>query len=519
MTRALQFGVVLLLAGIVDAGCARPRPPGHQWYVAPEGATAGNGNIAQPLDLAAALQSTTIQPGDTVYLRGGTYTGPFVSTLTGTPDAPIVVRPYEGERVIIDAVDMPDRQSQGNLLSIRGGDTEYWNLEVTDSLPTRSYPDRSMPRPTGISVYGQRVKIINPVVHDAGNGIGLWNSGDSEVYGAIVFNNGAMTPVPSGHGLYIQNDVEGTTTRVCNSLSFNNFQMGLHAYGEGGTIEGLSVDEFVAFNNGSPSLETWRRDANVFVGPRSNSAGRISVTRSHAYHPSPTTGINVRLGYTAANRNAVVRGNYFMSGAYPITFTSWDSVTFEGNTVYATRRPPHLTFYERAVVAQNLNRSGPYLWRNNVYYDQTTPEAGTTYHPFEILPAPAGFAGEFAHWQVAMGDWTSSYHIGMPPDRVVVLPNQYERGRAHVVVYNWSRRADVAIDLDGTGLGRGQAYAIYDVQDLSGKPAATGVYERGRPAVVAMNRTRVAGPVGWPAVPAHTAPEFAAFLVLPDAQD
>jgi len=513
MTRTRVYGVLLLGVVQMMAACAEG-PARNEWFVAPLGSKSGNGNMATPFNLAAAFQSDAIQPGDTVYLRGGTYVGPFVSTLSGAPGAPIIVRPYEGERVVIDANGM-DRQHEGNLFTIRGADAEYWNLEVIDSMPTRSYPDRSNPRPTGISIYGERVKLVNPIVHDAGNGIGLWNSGDSEVYGAIVFNNGAMTPVPSGHGFYIQNDKPGTTTQVSNSLSFNNFQMGLHAYGEGGTINGLSLDEFVSFNNGSPSLETWRRDANIFVGPRSNSAGNISITRSHAYHPSPTTGVNVRLGYTAQNQNATVRGNHFVSGAYPIAFTTWESVTFEGNTVYATRRPPGMTFYERLIVLQNLNRKGPYLWQNNAYYDQTTPEAGTVYHPFEIIPAPSGFGGEFSHWQVATGDWTSTYEIGQPPDGVFVLPNRYERGRAHVVVYNWSRQGSVSIALDDAGLAVGQAYNVLDVQDLSGPPVASGIYERGQTVTVPMNRTRVARPIGWQTVPAHTAPEFAVFLVLP----
>jgi hypothetical protein len=507
---ASLVGSVLLLT------VCTPPPPRNEWFVAPRGLTSGNGHIATPFNLAAALQSDTIQPGDTIYLRGGTYVGPLVSTLSGAPGAPIIVRPYEGERVVIDANGMPNRQAEGNVFTIRGTDAEYWNLEVIDTMPTRSYPDRSNPRPTGISIYGQRIKLVNPIVHDTGNGIGLWNSGDSEVYGAIVFNNGAMTPVPSGHGLYIQNDEPGTTTMVTNSLSFNNFQMGLHAYGEGGTVVGLSLDQFVAFNNGSPSLETWRRDANIFIGPRSNSAGDVTVTRSHTHHPSATTGVNVRLGYTAQNRSAVVRGNHFMGGAYPIAFTTWDSLTFEGNTVYATPRPANVTSYERLVVAQNLNRKGPYLWSNNAYYDQTTPEGGTVYHPFEIIPAPSGFAGEFAHWQVATGDWTSTYEIGRPPDGVFVMPNRYERGRAHVVVYNWSKQGSVSINLDEAGLAPGQYYFLVDVQDLSGPPVATGVYERGQSVAVAMNRVRVAPPVGWETtIPVHTAPEFAVFLVLP----
>ena len=113
-----------------------------------------------------------------------------------------MVRPYGNERVVSTARLLP--LVADHILDIRGSDVQFWNLEVRDSLPQRSLPNRNIPRPIGISVYGQRVALINPIVHDTGNaGIGLWNSGDSEVHGALVFNTGWMDPTPNGHGFYI----------------------------------------------------------------------------------------------------------------------------------------------------------------------------------------------------------------------------------------------------------------------------------------------------------------------------
>jgi hypothetical protein len=41
-------------------------------------------------------------PGETTWLRRGTYQGAFTSNLTGNSSAPIILRQYSGERAIID---------------------------------------------------------------------------------------------------------------------------------------------------------------------------------------------------------------------------------------------------------------------------------------------------------------------------------------------------------------------------------------------------------------------------------
>ncbi|RPI57496.1 MAG: hypothetical protein EHM55_01660 [Acidobacteria bacterium] len=489
--------------------------PGRDWYAAPTAPASGEGTLSKPFTLSNALRSDRIEPGDTLWIRGGVYSGAFVSELAGAPGAPIVVRPYGRERVVLDGVGIADRWKDRGVLIIRGADAQFWNLEVRDSARVRVFPDRTTPpRPIGISVYGQRIKLINPIVHDAGNGIGLWNAGDTDVYGALVFNNGYLDPNPNGHGFYIQNEGNGTTTRVTNSLSFNNFQMGLHGYGEGGTIEGLALDQFVAFNNGAPPYEgIARRDANLFVGPRSHPADRIHIRRSHSYHPPGVAGIGVRLGYTAVNKAFVVRDNYFVGGTQPMVVSQWESTTFEGNTVFATLRAPGVTLHEAVLLVEHLG-PGAHVWANNAYYDQSTPE-NTERRAFGLAPSPPSYRGAFSEWQAASGDWSSRYEEDTPPDQTFVLPNQYEQGRAHIVAYNWSRRPSVTVRLAKTGLKVGQCYEVWDVEDLFGAPVASGRYVPGRALTLTSKRGPAAAPLGWANVVSSTAPEFGVFLVVP----
>ena len=80
-------------------------PPGNTniFFVAPNGTAQGDGSSDKPWSLARALrQPAAVQPGATIWMRGGTYTGMFRSLLQGTADAPITLRQVPGERATID---------------------------------------------------------------------------------------------------------------------------------------------------------------------------------------------------------------------------------------------------------------------------------------------------------------------------------------------------------------------------------------------------------------------------------
>ena len=67
-------------------------------------------------------------------MRGGTYTGYFVSRLTGTAAAPIIVRNYAGERVTID------NPTDCSTYVINGSYSWHWGLEVMSSGNIRKTP-------------------------------------------------------------------------------------------------------------------------------------------------------------------------------------------------------------------------------------------------------------------------------------------------------------------------------------------------------------------------------------------
>ena len=54
---------------------------GAEFYVAPNGSSNGSGSFGSPWNLQTALnQPGAVHAGDTIWLRGGTYTGPTSAT-------------------------------------------------------------------------------------------------------------------------------------------------------------------------------------------------------------------------------------------------------------------------------------------------------------------------------------------------------------------------------------------------------------------------------------------------------
>jgi len=95
-----------------------------------------------------------------------------------------------------------------------------------------------------------------------------------------------------------------------------------------------------------------------------------------------------------------------------------------------------------------------------------------------------------------------------------VRPNAYEKGRAHVAIYNWDRRGSVEVDLSSSGLSAGDRYEIRDAQEYHGTPVGSGTFD-GAPVRIAMDGRSIARPLGSVAFPPrHTSSEFGAFVVL-----
>ncbi len=297
-----------------------------EYYVAPNGSPSGTGQLQNPWNLQTALNHPSIvRPGDTIWLRGGTYPGKYRSVLRGAVNQPIIVRQYPGERAKIDA---NTNESTPAVLTADGNWTWFWGIEITNSNPTRRLGSS---RPTGIDVFGPNIKIINMVVHDNGSGFGLWNGADdSEIYGTLIYYNGwEGGDRGHGHSIYSQNRLG--LKRITDNIYFKSYSHGIHIYGsENAYLDNYLIEGNTGFDNGVLSPSAGAKTQFIIGG------GKVSnnlVLRDNASFFSGSAGRN-EIGYGAGCNNLVAERNFFVA---PLAMKlSCTGVTLTGNLFYGT---------------------------------------------------------------------------------------------------------------------------------------------------------------------------------------
>ena len=446
------------------------------YYVSPGGSSGGDGSSHHPWDLATALSGAAgrVQPGDTVWLRDGTYRGVFRGSVSGAAGKPIVFRQYPNERATIDG-----------RLRLDGADLVVWGFEIMRSSQTGEEPN--------LEARGARQKLINMIVHEsAQQGIRFWDEAvDAEMYGCIVYNNGTHENLD--HGTYVHN-VSGTKL-IMDNVFFNNLAYGIHVYvspGEGAQ-RNVHVIGNVSFNNGTIS-NRYPAKGNIIIGGEQPGQGHQAIDNMLYY--SGTVGVNMRLGYLSENRDVIATGNTIWGGATAFAIGKWSSAVVTNNTIGGS-----------ADMVDFTDTPDGYSWSGNKFYRASSASAWRTV---------AGTALPLDAWKAATGLGSTDAVVGTTPaaTRVFVRPNKYEAGRALVVVYNWGHDASVSADLSGV-LRSGQRYEVRNVQDLFGAPVASGTYSGGS-ITLPMSGVNAPARIGRSTpTPPRTGPNFDTFVVIP----
>jgi hypothetical protein len=230
-------------------------------------------------------------------------------------------------------------------------------------------------------------------------------------------------------------------------------------------------------------------------------AARNIVVRDNYTYRETAAGFSpykvaAEIGYadgSDANGDVVLENNYFVGAFY---IDHWSSATVRRNLVYDYRGPMVLT--DSSVSGQT--------WSDNQFYG--VPTLWTWQHG-PNTPA------DFATWQAQAGLTRPGRYegSGAPPNVAVVRPNQYEAGRANIIIYNWTQQPTVSVDLSAV-LHAGDRYVVQNVQDFYGTPVARGTYQGGRIDLPMAGQAPPA-PTGRAFTPPPvTGPTFNVFVVL-----
>ncbi|MHC4715608.1 MAG: right-handed parallel beta-helix repeat-containing protein, partial [Planctomycetota bacterium] len=401
---------------------------GGDFYVSPTGGADGKGTMGSPWDLRTAFSHpSSVRPGDTIWLRGGTYGSGgatvFRCKLNGTKSKPIYVRQYPGERATVDGGISAGRTSSWVV---------FWGFEITNSSTVRSCKERE--RPTGLDLLGRGHKAINLIIHDTGHpGIGFWRQvGDGgEIHGCLIWACGLYDTTRGrwtrGSGIYAQN--ETGTRYFTDTFVFRNFTNGINGYTRGSRIDGFHLEGNVCFD--------CEYDA-ILIRPVHKPCKRLKLISNYTWarERDKQTG-QVQLGHYGdpAHEDAEVRDNYFHTTAHfhgTLHAYKFKDIICTGNT-----------FIGRTNLIELIEHPAP----GKIKWDKNTYHGGDD-QPFRV----------FGDSQYTLGGWRSrtgfdlkSTHTPSWPTgvKVFVRKNKYEDGRGHIVIYNWAKRPSVDVDVSG----------------------------------------------------------------------
>jgi hypothetical protein len=309
-------------------------------FVSPSGSSSASGTESSPMSLSAALSGAggKVSSGDTVWVRGGSYSGDFTTYLSGSSSAPVVVRAYPGERATINGT-----------ITAMGSNVWFWGLEVAN----KNSGEQST---AGITSKCSGCRFINMVIHDhSSNGLQMWSEGpNQEAYGNIIYNNGfyGQSSDHAAHGIYAQN--QSGTQKILDNLLFNQYGYGIHIYGsDQAYLNNYTISGNVGVNNGIGAQAGMSGGMDYQVGggvPLEN----LVFTGNMSYRSSSMRDDwTARVGYSwgPMNYGGTITNNYFVG---PWILVNWSSSTITNNTILDSAMPTST----RVVVEPNKYEAG-----------------------------------------------------------------------------------------------------------------------------------------------------------------
>ena len=512
-------GIATICALMVFASVLAARVQAANYFVSTAGSPGGDGSITNTWDINTAFGELAIQPGDTVWIRAGIYepnTPEYCiglkPTLSGSSNAPVIVRGFPGERAILQQPDYFGNtpcasNAPPSLLEVAGNYVWYQDLEIRGTNTTRTInisgsnpPFYVLPLFPSVQIDGYGVKLINLVVHDTAGGYGVFAAATNcESSGCLIYNNG-WAGSDRGHGVGIY--TQGLTGQMHfdNNIIFDQFSQGIQGYTEGSTLKHFLIDQNVVFDNNAIADSPGYANEQILFGSGTTPVQDLNLFGNYVYAPLTLQSNPVRLDFGGgSNVNVNVASNYVAawtangSGNYLVTATSYQSVVFTNNTLYSVHGAMFLT---HAMPGNIIN--------GNTYYGDNGLDFNNDVSSFT-----------FSGWQSATGyDLQSSYSTNLPPNLVAVNPNPYEPKRANIVVYNWANSNSVNVDVSSV-LSTGDVYQVINAQNYFAPSVLTGTYT-GAPLNLPMTNLTVAVPNGWTttnAVP-DPGPQFNVFILI-----
>jgi hypothetical protein len=331
----LMCGVVLtgslLGAQLVDAAT---------YYVATTGNdTTGTGAIGAPFRTFGKALSVT-RPGDTVFIRGGTYLTSVVDTIPcGTSSAPISLRNYQSEQAIIKRAAPADRPR----LDTAQGDCGHILIEGSYNASTDA---------RGLVLDGLQTRLGSV---DTGANVG---ANHITIRNVEYKNNHTYMITEGAHHIHLDNvDIHHTTASHCTYMNWND-----------SIIENSKIHH--CENHGVH----WRKSSGDQGKCQPECGTRRNIIRNTKLYSNGTTGLNWAYGEDNQFYNNMVYNNReFGINVAGVRYKFWNNTIVNNNT-NNTASQGGMRLQSPAEVINNI------VWGNNSQQIFGTGFSGSTLH-------------------------------------------------------------------------------------------------------------------------------------------
>jgi hypothetical protein len=348
------LGLVLYIIG-----CAIPPSVfAASYYASPTG-SGSTCSTTSPCSLSTGLG--IVSAGDTLYLRGGTYSQTIDITKSGTASSPIVISGYQGETAVIDGGGSMGEYSP--LFYIHGSYVHLKNIEltrggmglvITGNYDIASYINSHNHISNGILISGSSNGSIveDSIVHDNceynKNGAGgHWASGLTAARkpnGAIIRRNTVYQNWGEGVSSY-----EATNTTIEDNIIHDNYSVNIYlsdttgvvaqrnfvyrtgSLGSGGGVEaGIALGDEVcnpeSSNNKVLNNIVWGANRNIeyWGNANCNTHGLLNVViANNTMVDSISNDGNLFISNGGGNANTIIQNNLvYQSDSKPVCFFS-----------------------------------------------------------------------------------------------------------------------------------------------------------------------------------------------------
>lgn len=488
MTRSSRF--ILLLAFCCS---------GATYYVAPDGSAENSGTIESPWPLYFAVTNTTgITAGDTVYLRGGTYSEFMPSDnaqiplkLSGTAESRVTIESYPGEWAVIRATNSTYNDTW-NIIGQSGQFVDIKNFEIC-STKTTDYA--YLPAAVYTAPTSKEINISGLVIHDVAFGIAIWRqSTNSTVSDCLIYNCGSAN---TDHSVYSQNETGGIKTFARNFM-WGPSSINLHFYTGGGA-----------------PLWGFRVQTNILA-----CSGRVTDQPSVLVGGSPATNLVVEYNYLYENTQSNVKIDH----AHTSTTTYGQDGVFANN--YSVNRAGYLVLSAQRwhnLFVTNNTFIGKDFVRVNVDEPFSFAENTIDHNAYVLLTGASPrwytnsyqYASSIAEWASFTGyDLSSTSTVSSAPENKLAVIPLAKAGEAWLVGYNHNASDNLEFDVSSVAQVGG-LFTVKDGFNFAGQTIASGIYAGGTITLPATNLVAATASVGGSLE--HPAPYFVVFKLTSGA--